>query len=856
MQYRTPILSGFIALLAALALITSASETAIAADEPGAVGPVVEEIVTVGTRTKGRTALESMVPVDAFSDETMKATGQTEVGRMLQMLAPSFNFSSSSISDGTDALRPATLRGLGPDQTLVLVNGKRRHTSALIHVNTSVGRGTAGTDLNAIPASSIKRIEVLRDGASAQYGSDAIAGVINLVLKDYSEGGELSAHYGEFQEGDGENVILSYNQGMPLGSEGFLNFDVEYRDRAATNRAGLSGVCQYLNGDCAESDDEGIFETTDAREIIFDRQNFRIGDAESEQLSGMLNLSVPLSNSLEFYGFATYSDRDNTSGGFYRRADQQARNPTFDSDSDPVNGGEAYVPDGFLPLINTEIEDMSVNAGLRGELGDWEWDAGVGYATNEFGFTISNSINASLVSAIGSSPTSADAGTLELGLTTVDIEFSRPVSWGHVALGAAYREDEYKIKAGELLSYEDFDTTDGISGDFNADAGIQVFSGFSPMNSVDEDRDAISLYVDVEYDAIDRLLIGGAVRYEDYSDFGSTVTGKLSSSFQFTDTFMLRGAASTGFRAPSLQQQFFNSTSTQFISDPGGGGGLIGVQRGTFRNDSQVAMEIGIPSLKEETSVNFSAGFVLQPIDSLSFTVDFYHIQIEDRIVISGAIGKGLSDELDDALDAANADSAQFFLNAVDTTTKGVDFVADWRTELWSGDLGVSLAANYTDTEIDKIRPPDSLSSVPDIQNLVFPSQDQSILTEWQPRDRINLTGNYGINSWNIMLAANRFGTYTVEEGDGSRQKFGAEVLVDTQISYAFDNGITFKLGGNNIFDVTPDKNTIGQSRGGTIVDGSGNVIVDSPGVFTYSRRSAPFGFNGAYWYGAMDFSF
>ncbi len=860
MQYHTPSLSGFIALLAALALITSVSETAIAQDE---VGPLVEEIVSVGTRTKGRTALESMVPVDAFSNEKMEATGQTEVGRMLQMLAPSFNFSSSSISDGTDALRPATLRGLGPDQTLVLVNGKRRHTSALIHVNTSVGRGTAGTDLNAIPASSIKRIEVLRDGASAQYGSDAIAGVINLVLKDYSEGGELSAHYGEFDAGDGENLVFSYNQGLALGSEGFLNFDVEYRDRAATNRAGKSGVCQYLNvadggnGDCADRGD-GVFETTDAREIIFDRQNFRIGDAESEQLSGTLNLDVPLSSSVELYGFATYSQRDNTSGGFYRRAANQARNPTFLFDGvTEVNDGEAYVLDGFLPLINTEIEDYSVNAGLRGELGEWEWDAGVGYAENEFGFVISNSINASLVSAIGSSPTSADAGALELGLTTVDIVFSRPVSWGHVALGAAYREDEYKIKEGELLSYADFDTMDGISlGPSNADAGIQVFSGFSPMNAVDEDRDAISLFVDVEYDAIDRLLLGGALRYEDYSDFGSTVTGKLSGSFQFVDAFMVRGAASTGFRAPSLQQQFFNSTSTQFVSDPGGGGGLIGVQRGTFRNDSQVAMDIGIPTLKEETSVNFSAGFVWLPVDSLSFTVDFYRIQIEDRIVISGAIGKGLDDDLDDALDAANADSAQFFLNAVDTTTKGVDFVADWRTDLWSGDLGVSLAANWTETEIDKIRAPDSLSSVPDIQDKVFTPQDQSILTEWQPKDRVNLTGTYGKNGWNFVLAANRFGTYTVEEGDGSRQEFGAEVLVDSQISYAFESGIRLTLGGNNIFDVTPDKNTIGQSRGGTIVDGNGDVIVDSPGVFAYSRRSAPFGFNGAYWYGEASFNF
>jgi iron complex outermembrane receptor protein len=567
---------------------------------------------------------------------------------------------------------------------------------------------------------------------------------------------------------------------------------------------------------------------------------------------------MPLSSSVELYGFATYSTRDNTSGGFYRRAANQARNPTFLFDGvTEVNGGEAYVTNGFLPLINTDIEDISANAGLTGELGEWEWDAGVGYGYNEFEFTISNSINASLVSAIGSSPTSADAGTLELGLTTVDIEFSRPLSWGHVAVGAAYREDTYEIKAGELLSYADFDTIDGVSlGPSDADAGIQVFSGFSPMNAVDEDRDAVSVYVDVEYDSIDRLLIGGALRWEDYSDFGSTVTGKLSSSFRFTDTFMVRGAASTGFRAPSLQQQFFNSTSTQFISDPDGGGGLIGVQRGTFRNDSQVAKEIGIPTLDEETSVNFSAGFVLQPADSLSITVDFYHIKIEDRIVISGAIGMGLDPNLDEALAAANADSAQFFLNAVDTTTKGVDFVAEWGTDLWSGDLGISLGANFTDTDIDKIKPPASLSSVPGIQDLVFPAQDQSILTEWQPSDRINLTGNYGKNGWNFMLAANRFGSYTVEEGDGSRQKFDEEVLVDTNISYAFDNGITFKLGGNNVFDVKPDKNTIGQSRGGTIAGPNGDVIVDSPGVFTYSRRSAPFGFNGAYWYGGVDMKF
>jgi len=835
--------------LSLLTLISIGASVAVAQEQ------VVEEIVTVGTRTEGRTALESPVPVDLFTDEAMKSTGQTEVGRMLQVLAPSFNFSSSSISDGTDALRPATLRGLGPDQTLVLINGKRRHSSALIHVNTSVGRGTAGTDLNAIPASAIKRIEVLRDGASAQYGSDAIAGVINLVLKDYSEGGQLEASYGGYSEGDGETVVLSYNQGISLLSDGFLNFDLEYRDREATNRAGETGVCQYIDS-CTDLGG-GVNETSDVREVIFDRDNFRIGDADSEQLSGMLNLAMPLGNSVELYGFATYSQRDNESGGFYRRANQQGNNPTYESDgTTEVNNGAAFYADGFLPLINTDIEDISVNGGFKGEMGEWLWDVGAGYAENTFEFFISNSVNASLVSAAGNSPLSADAGTLELGLATFDLGFSRPVSWGNVALGAAYRNDTYKIKAGEQVSHEDFDTIDGVPiGVLDAAAGIQVFPGFSPDNAVDEDRDAVSLYVDLEYDAIDRLLLGAAARYEDYSDFGDTVTGKLTGSFSFTDRVMIRGAASTGFRAPSLQQQFFNSTSTQFVSDPNGPG-LIAGERGTFRNDSVVAQEIGIPELEEETSQNLSAGIVLQPLDSLSVTLDYYYIKIEDRIVISGAIGKGLDPDLDDALDAANADSAQFFLNAVDTSTNGIDLIVDWGAYMWGGDLGITLAGNWTDTEIDEIRPPDSLSSVPDIQDKVFTSQDQSILTEWQPKSRVSLSGDYAVNNWFFRLSFNNFGSYTVEEGNGDRQKFGDKTITDAQISYVFDSGVRLIVGGNNIFDETPDKNLIGQSRAGTIVDGNGDTIVDSPGVFTYSRRSAPFGFNGAYFYGGAEFSF
>lgn len=823
-------------------------------DAAGESGGIIEEIVTIGTRTAGRTAIDSPVPVDVLNESALEQTGAVEVGRAIQTLAPSFNFSSSTISDGTDALRPATLRGLGPDQTLVLVNGKRRHGSALIHVNTSVGRGTAGTDMNAIPLSAIKRIEVLRDGAAAQYGSDAIAGVINIVLKDAASGAELDGSYGEHAEGDGETFVASYNQGLTIADDGYLNFDVEYRDRGRTNRAGLTGVCQYV-GTCTALPD-GTDQTTDPREIGFDRLNFRIGDAESEHLAATVNLGVPLDGGNEVYAFATWSNRDNTSGGFYRRANQPDRNPIFLADGvTPVNNGDAFFPDGFLPLIDTEIDDLAINGGIMGEFGNgWGWDLSAGYGMNDFAFDISNSVNASLVSATGDSPTSAFAGELSLGLATVDFDMVKDQSWGVLAWGAAYRRDSYEISPGDEVSYRDFDTIDGVSiGPLDAAAGIQVFPGFQPENAVDEDRDAVSLYIDAEWDATDRLLLGGALRVEEYSDFGSTVNGKITAAFDASDTVRLRGALSTGFRAPSLQQQFFNNTSTQFVAV---GNQTVAQQRGTFRNDSAVAKAIGIPELEEETSVNASVGVILQPTDQWTISLDYYRIEIEDRIVISGSIGTGLDPALDAALASANATAAQFFLNAADTTTSGVDLIASWRTEGLGGDWRLSFAGNVTETDIDSVRAPDALSTVPGIRDLVFTSQDRSILEEWQPESRVNFTANYERGPVGANLALNHYGEYTVEEGNGDRQTYDAKLLVDLQLRYSFTETVTARIGGTNIFDETPERNRIGQSRSGTIVDGAGNLVVDSPGVFTFSRRSAPFGFNGAYYYAGVDLTF
>ncbi|NHO89265.1 TonB-dependent receptor [Pseudoteredinibacter isoporae] len=818
----------------------------------------IEEVTVLGSRQAGRSAGDMPVPVDTLSSDALSNSGQTEVGRMLQALAPSFNFPSSSISDGTDALRPATLRGLGPDQTLVLVNGKRRHQASLIHINTSVGRGTAGVDMNAIPAASIKRIEVLRDGAAAQYGSDAIAGVINIVLKDDNEAGHIGISNGEYSEGDGNTTNIDFSKGFTLGDDGYLNISGNFRDREHTNRAGLHGSCQFSG--CVDTDGNGILEAGDPREITAPRQTFRIGDAESEQTALTLNAGVEVGSG-ELYGFATYSSRDNESAAFFRHNANNGGNA-------PLSDGDATIPAGFLPKINSEIEDISVNIGYR-----MDFDSGatldVSYTTGEntIDYTTSNSLNSSFANHLlnstsmsdaeirGSVPRTARAYGLELGLDTFNVDFTQ--SYGDLALaaGAAIRKDTYKVIPGEEYAYRDYDTQNGMSlYSTDRSGGIQGFPGIGPQSAVDEERDVNSLYLDGEYQVTDDLMVSAAMRYDDYDGFGNTVNYKLAGSFAASDSVRLRAAASTGFRAPSMQQLYFNNVSTQFVTDSNGN--LVAAERGTFRNDSPVAKAIGIPALKEEESLNLSFGIVADLSDQLNVTIDFYQVQIDDRIVISRGLGTGLSPELDAALASAGASQAQFFLNGADTETKGVDIVASYEgIELGGGNLDITMAANYTKTDVTSLFTPanSGLSTLSTDQ--VFSSQDISIIEEWQPKDRISVSGLYTRDNWTVNLAFNRFGEYTIE--DGGRQTYGAEILTDLRVAYHFDNGFGINFGGNNIFDVTPDENQIGNSRTGAIEDGpGGNLIVDSKGVFTYSRRSAPFGFNGAYYYLGVTYDF
>ena len=838
----------------------------------------LEKLVVLGSRFEERSVSDSPVPVDVITEEEIVATGQTEVGRIIQELIPSFNFSSSTISDGTDALRPATLRGLGPDQVLVLVNGKRRHKSALIHVNTSVGRGTAGVDMNTIPVSAIKRIEVLRDGASAQYGSDAISGVINIILKDGYDG-KITATAGQLYEGDGETLVASINKGFSLGGESVVNVTLEVRDRKSSNRAGLMGDIQYRNSICQDNingssigclakeyddtngngkQDEGEPTTRQPKtpltltddqvndpERTVARDVFRVGDADSTHVSFVTNMRGPVDlMDGEIYSFFDLSIRDNQSGGFYRQ-NRNGGNPA----------GSDY-PDGFLPLINTRINDYAFGAGFEGELTDnVNMDLSYVVGGNTFAFEITDSQNASWVACReaegvgcvdeegvdyeGNAQTSADAGELKLFQHTVNLDFTSPLSFGSFAWGGEYRREKYQIVAGETYSWEDYDMPGGSPG------GIQVFPGFKPSNEVSETRDAISAYAETELDLGEMLLLSPAVRYENYSDFGNTVNGKLSARAKLAEAFSLRGSASTGFRAPSMQQIYFNNTSTQLNN---------GVLRtvGTYRNDSDLAKAIGVPELKEETSRNFSAGFVFNPLPFLTITTDFYHITIDDRVILSGRIEdeEGIPGVIREALRANDA-QGQFFMNAADTTTKGVDIVASLDHSFAdSSALRLVLAGTINETEITDINLPAGLPES------LFTDQDRSIVEEWQPKDRFSLSGTYSRGPASLLLAVHRYGEYTVTEANQATQTYGAKYLTDASLSVDVGKMGTFKIGANNLFDVKPDKNEIGQARGGTILDHDGSTIVDSPGVFTYSRRSAPFGINGGYYYLAYEYAF
>jgi len=780
--------------LAGVSLAVLAAGAAAAQDAaPRASGDVV---IVTGTRTEGRTVTQSLAPVDVISADDLGAHGTTELNQALSYSLPSFNFPLPAISDGTDSVRPAQLRGLAPDQTLMLVNGKRRHVSALLNLNT-VGRGAAAVDLNTIPTSAIGAVEVLRDGASAQYGSDAIAGVINVRLREAREGGAVTVTYGEHATDvdlprssrnvrDGETLTVSGWAGFGLGENGFLTVSAEYRDRQRTNRADVDTINNY----------NLIGGAPDPRELTFDRLNWNHGNGDVRDISVLANAGIPLGNGAELYGFASYQDREARSFGFYRRA-RDARNVA------------SIYPDGFLPEIHPDVTDLSVGGGVRGDAGAVAYDFSVVHGRNTVDFNIRNTLNRSLGAA---SPTEFFAGQLQFTQTVVNAEIDS-------FLPVIYRKLEWMDREELIKRF--------VSLEFNR--FLEYYRDATDLN-VDESRDSWGGYVDLEADITDRLTVSGALRYENYSDFGDTLNAKIAGRFDFTDNVALRGSISTGFRAPSLHQSHYTATSTVFINN-------VATETGTFAVDSPIARALGSQDLEPETSINYSLGAVFQN-GGFVLTIDGYRIEIDDRILLS----ENLNQANVVALLPAGVGAARFFLNAADSVTTGLDIVANYSWDAGNiGSFRATAAANFTDTELSNIQstgvlsaltPPPTLFARVNIgrQETGSPSDKYIFGLDW---NRENLGG---------LIRATRFGDVQVLSNNPALDwTIEPQWVVDIEGSVQLLENTRFALGANNVFDSYPTQNpTFNAATGAT------------PFIF---NAFSPAGFNGRYVYGRVSVS-
>jgi len=814
----------FLLVAAATAALSSGASAAQAQeDAAGEDARTLETVVTIGTRVANRSALDTAAPVDVVSAEAIQSIGVGELNQALAVNLPALNFPRPALSDGTDSIRPAALRGLAPDQTLVLVNGKRRHTAAIVNVNGTIGRGASAVDLNTIPNLAVGGVEVLRDGASALYGSDAIAGVVNVRLRDAREGGAVAASYGwretEFtvpvitptaagvpnpgpevsrKRSDGHTYTIAGWKGLSLGEDGFLTVTGEYKDQRHTRRSGYDHRQQYPGSQPAAEAEIGRF-------------NAWTGEPELEQLSLFANAGYDLANGAELYGWASFQDRETISAGFFRRA------------LDDRNTIQIY-PNGFLPKINPTTTDYSALGGMRFDFAGWEADASLGYGSNKMEFQIIDTLNRSLGTASG---TEFDAGGYEHSQIVANLSFVKGFAIDglasdlNVAWGAEARQETYEIFAGEPDSFRN----GGVllpSGAATA-SGAQVFPGFRPENELEEDRTAIGVYLDLEANVTDALLLSGAVRGESYSDFGETLTGKLAARYDFNDAFALRGSIQNGFRAPSLQQQFFTTTSTNFING-------IPFDITTFRVDDPIARALGSEDLDAETSINYAAGAVFQA-GAFNLTVDAYRIDVEDRIVLSenltapnvraflvsqGFIGSG---------------GGRFFLNGVDTETTGVDVIANYAfPETALGSFSATAGANFNKTEVTAI------PAIPVLTGLTPPPvlfARTNILTfeEGTPKDKFTGQVNWANGPFEATLRAVRYGEVLVASNTPALDyTLSPKTLIDLEARYTWNDLFTIAVGADNLLDEYPDAAPFN-------LNSTGNTPFSTFSPFGYSGR-------------------
>ncbi|WP_073414880.1 TonB-dependent receptor [Flavobacterium defluvii] len=788
-------------------------------DESG--GQVLSDVVVTGSRSTKRTVVNSAVPIDVISvKDVTTQSGKIEINQLLQYVAPSFNANKQSGSDGADHVDPASLRGMGPDQTLVLINGKRRHQSSLINLFGTRGRGNTGTDLNAIPAASIKRIEILRDGASAQYGSDAIAGVINIITNDNVNELTGSVTYGAFNtHAKGDFLPGTPNtKGYRLDQDGNGNSygkDQDF-DGGSVRVAANYGVALGTKGGYANFTGEFLNKNKTLRPAYDFRKGF--GDASMHGVNLFANFSIPIADKTEFYAFGGSNFRDTDAYAFTR--------------NDGERVVESVYPGGYTPRITSKINDNSVAAGIKTESsGGWKFDLSNTFGKNKFQYDIKGTINASLEEK---SPHEFDAGGHSLLQNTTNFDISKSydsiLNGFNIAFGSEFRVEKFEIFAGEEGSYTTYDTNgkpitdpttqsapiDPVSGNPRPGSS-QGFPGYSPANEVNESRTNFSLYADGELDVTNAFMVNAAVRFENYSDFGSTVNGKLASRLKLGNHFNLRGSLSTGFRAPSLAQIYYNLRFTNFNAS-----GATEVLLAP--NNSEITRAFGIGKLNEEKAVNGSLGFTAS-FGDFTATVDGYYIKVKDRIVLTGyfdasSLNLGVSE-------------AQFFANGVDTSTHGLDLVLSWKKAYNFGNFGATLVGNINDMKIDKVKNGNLDEAT------FFGKREKAFLLASAPDNKFGLNLNYSLKKFDAGLAFTRFSKVVLVDYADEDDVYNPRLVTDLTLGYQFTKSLKLSIGSNNLFNVYPTKQ---DEQGNTEAGGYWDAV--------------QMGFSGAYYYARLGFNF
>ena len=774
----------------------------------------VSSVSVIGSRFKPRTQITTAVPVDNLSIRDLKNTGHVTVEQMLTYRLPSYNSQQQTISDATAHFDPADLRGLGPSRTLVLVNGKRKNASALVYINDTPGKGEVGVDMKSIPAAAIERIEVLRDGASAQYGSDAIAGVINIILKDDVDYTTVNFRSGSTTEGDGFSKGFDASTGIRVGSKGFLNLSASFYDQEETNRAGEPGGDGLFG---VVFGDDTILNGTHPWLVDNPDMGMHVGMPNMTTNDVSYNYGYNLNERNKFYSFGSFTTRKSLSYALYRA-------PYWIPDENNIfhDEGEDYV--GFQPTFESDVIDNNITAGVAGDKSGWSYDLSASFGSNAVDYKVDNSQNLDMGAE---SPTTFNPGGYEFSHSVTNFDLSKSLGMITLGLGSEFRFENFVATAGEEASYYG--------------GGVQSFPGIQPQNAIDVNRQNFGFYVDLGADVTDDLYVGAAARSEEYSDFGTSFTWKGAGRYKtMDDRLSLRASMSTGFRAPSLHQIYMSNIQT-LIS-----GGTVSNQ-GTFNNHSPVVRSLGVEKLKEENATNSTFGLAFKPIDGLYLSLDMYNVAVDDRIVYSSAIGSSdTTSAVGAILNDYNVTSIKFFTNAVSSTTKGMDFVASYSgLEIGPGSLDLSVSYNSNTTELgDKITTPTPISSS---GADIFDRKEQSRLVSARPSSKLLLGLDYSMGKLSVGLNNTQFGEVTWQHASDPSmdQTFSSKLVTDLNLNYQVSDNLSVNLALNNLLNVYPD-----------VIDTKGDFVTDLGGRFKYPWEVNQFGFMGTNFMGTISYDF